>query len=118
MTLKGPGCQIQRLQEKFMFNRHILQSVGIYRVSVGFIVDRLCHINVMDFLRPLFLNCPLPWGTNYPYTICCGLALINGLRALTSILPLTLGPYPTQFVDGPLGPLIYFWECPYLRALP
>ncbi len=63
-------------------------------------------------LGPLFLNCPLPWGTNYPYTICCGLVLINGLKALISILPLTLGPYPTQFVDGPLGPLIYFGNAP------
>lgn len=26
-------------------------------------------------------------------------------RALISKLPLTLGPYPTQFYDGPLGPL-------------
>jgi hypothetical protein len=66
---KGPGWQIQRLQEKFMFNRHIL--VRYLPSVIRFIIDPLCHLNVMD-LRALFLNCPLPWGTNYPTQFVVG----------------------------------------------
>ncbi len=62
---------------------------GIYRVSDLSSTD---FVIVMDLVGPLFLNCPLPWATNYPTQFVVGWHSSMDLGPLFQKLPLTLGP--------------------------
>jgi hypothetical protein len=91
MTLKVRGG---RFNEDFHKNSCSTDTFWCvwYLPSVGFIIDRFCHIIVMDLVGPLFLNCPLPWATNYPTQFVVGWHSSMDLGPLFQKLPLTLGP--------------------------
>jgi len=72
--------------------------------------SRKIHVQQQTHFGVVFTEC----RTDLSSTDYVILNVMDLVRALISKSPLTLGPYPTQFVDGALGPLFYFGNAPIL----